>query len=105
MEDLIRWYGIEAQYLHPITRATKLHVFYLNIFPFNDGNGSIARLLLNLELMKNGYPPIVIKKQRETEYRNALEKTFIKENATENYDDFIKLILEALNGTLDLYLN
>jgi Fic family protein len=45
-----------------------LHVDFVKIHPFVDGNGRTARLLTNLELMKFGYPPIVIKKESRVNY-------------------------------------
>jgi Fic family protein len=100
MEDLIRWYHNEAQNLHPVERAALLHVIFAKIHPFIDGNGRTARLLLNLELMKNGYPPLVIERDQRVEYYNALDKAHTKE---EN-DDFVELTVRALDKTLDLYL-
>jgi Fic family protein len=100
MEDLIKWYTGEAVSLHPVERSARLHVLFVKIHPFIDGNGRTARLLLNLELMKTGYPPIVIKKEKRAEYYNSLDKT----HTTNQYDDFLHLVIEALDQTLDLYL-
>lgn len=63
MEQLIKWYEGEGKQLHPVERAARVHSDFAKIHPFIDGNGRTARLLLNFELMKNGYPPIVIEKE------------------------------------------
>lgn len=51
--------------------------------------------------MKNGYPPIVIRNENRIKYYNALDKT----HTTKDNIDFIKLVLDELNKTLDLYLS
>lgn len=101
MEGLMKWYDGEAQELHPIERAAMLHVIFVGIHPFIDGNGRTSRLLLNLELMKAGFPPIVIKTENRLAYYNALDKAHI----TDDYIDFIELIKTEVNHTLDLYLS
>lgn len=100
MENLIKWYDGEGSKLHPIAKAALLHIIFVGIHPFIDGNGRTSRLLLNLELMKNGYPPIVIRNENRIKYYNALDKA----HTTNDNIDFIKLVLEELNKTLDLYL-
>jgi Fic family protein len=61
MEQLMRDYADEMQQLHVIERAAIFHLIFETIHPFIDGNGRVGRLLLNLELMKYGFPPINIK--------------------------------------------
>ena len=51
-----------------------LHAIFVGIHPFIDGNGRTARLLLNLELMKEGFPPVIIKVANRLEYYDALDK-------------------------------
>jgi Fic family protein len=101
MEKLINWYNTDAIKLHPIERAAMLHIIFVGIHPFIDGNGRTSRLLLNLELMKNGYPPIVIRTENRFKYYNALDKAHV----SEDNNDFISIVLEELNKTLDLYLS
>lgn len=100
MENLIKWYEGEGAKLHPVSRAALLHIIFVGIHPFIDGNGRTSRLLLNLELMKNGYPPIVIRNENRINYYSALDKAHTTKDST----DFIKLVLEELNRVLDLYL-
>lgn len=100
MKKLISWYETDAQKLHPIERAAYLHGIFVGIHPFVDGNGRTARLLLNLELMKNGYPPTVIRNEKRIDYYNALDQA----HTTNDYTDFIKLVAEEVERSLDLYL-
>jgi len=61
MERLMIEYGEEMQKLHVVERAAVFHLMFETIHPFIDGNGRVGRLLLNLELMKEGYPPVNVK--------------------------------------------
>ena len=99
MEGLMK--AGEAQELHPVERAAMLHVIFVGIHPFIDDNGRTSRLLLNLELMKAGFPPIVIKTENRLAYYNALDKA----HTSDDYIDFIELIKTEVNHTLDLYLS
>jgi len=100
MESLINWYSNEGQNLHPVERAARLHTDFVKIHPFIDGNGRTARLLLNLELMKMGYPSVIIRNQDRARYYSSLDKA----HTTRNYEDFILLVVESLNRSLELYL-
>ncbi|QQK78451.1 Fic family protein [Salicibibacter cibarius] len=100
MEQLMNWYEYETGELHPITRGSMLHAIFVGIHPFIDGNGCVSRLLLNLELMKDGFPPIVIKVENRLDYYNALDKA----HTQKDYGDFIRLIAKDAEDSLDLYL-
>ena len=100
MKNLIKCYQEKWNLLHPSERAALLHIDLVKIHPFVDGNGRTSRLLQNFELMKEGFPPIVIKKEKRLEYYNALDEAHTI-GKTEN---FIKLSAECLNESLDLYL-
>ncbi|MEG1278703.1 MAG: Fic family protein [Cellulosilyticaceae bacterium] len=100
MEAFIRWYHTEGMKLNPIERAAMVHIIFVGIHPFIDGNGRTSRLLLNLELMKNGYPPVVIRVENRQKYYMVLDKA----HTTGESEDFIALIGEEVNRTLDLYL-
>jgi len=100
MKEFINWYEKEAYKLHPIEKAAYLHGVFVGIHPFVDGNGRTSRLLMNLELMKNGYPPTVIRAENRLEYYNALDKA----HTTGNYYDFTKLVAEEVEKSLDMYL-
>ncbi|KOP79810.1 cell filamentation protein Fic [Lysinibacillus sp. FJAT-14745] len=101
MDQLMKWYDGDAQSLHPIERGAMLHAIFVGIHPFIDGNGRTSRLLLNLELMKSGYPPIIIKVENRLAYYNALDKA----HTTEDYRDFIELVATEVESSLNLYLS
>lgn len=72
MQDLLQWYYVEKNNLHPVILAAIFHHKYILIHPFDDGNGRIARLIINYIFIKNQLPPIVIKSRDKTNYLNAL---------------------------------
>ena len=85
---------------HPIIRAALLHGELVKIHPFIDGNGRTSRLIMNMELMRSGYVPVIIKKDNRLKYYEALDKA----HTTGDYTDFVKLVTEAENEMLDRYL-
>ena len=101
MEQMMEWYQTEAISLHPVERGAMLHAIFVGIHPFIDGNGRIARLLLNLELMKEGFPPVIIKVANRLEYYDALDKA----HTTKDYNDFIQLVATEMEDSLNLYLS
>ena len=68
MELLMQAYGGEMQNLHVIERAALFHLKFETIHPFIDGNGRVGRLLMNLELMREGYPPVNVKYTDRAKY-------------------------------------
>ena len=74
MAQLVDWYNTQADLMHPIERAAKVHADFVGIHPFIDGNGRTSRLLMNLELMKAGYPPCVITVENRLAYYEALDQ-------------------------------
>ena len=76
MADLIAWYNREeaAATLSPIQLASLFHYRYIRIHPFEDGNGRMARLLVNYILCKHAYPMIVVKSTDKNQYLSALNQ-------------------------------
>ena len=74
MQELLEWYRTEEEKreLHPVTLAALLHYRFVRIHPFDDGNGRMARILMNLVLMKHGYPIAIIKTEDKENYYRAL---------------------------------
>lgn len=100
MEQLVADYNGKWKELHPVERAAMLHGEFVKIHPFIDGNGRTARLLMNFELMKDGYPPAVIKKESRPQYYDALDTAA----TTGNYEKFVALVARCEEASLDLYL-
>lgn len=74
MEKLISIIGEKESGIRPVELASLVHYEITRIHPFDDCNGRIARILLNLILMRASYPPIVIKMEERRAYLEALEK-------------------------------
>ncbi len=73
MERLIALYEENREELHPVELASEIHHRLVAIHPFADGNGRVARLVMNLILMQAGYVPAVIREEDREEYYTALE--------------------------------
>ena len=112
MADLIQWYNqAEADgELTPVELAALFHYRYIRIHPFEDGNGRIARLLMNFILLRHGYPMIVIRSKNKKAYLEALGKADKNvgpvpsdgANATlEQAQDFVNYITKQVEQTLE----
>src|SRR3989338_6418275 len=99
MDEFIVWLQSEIGD-NPVKIATDAHFKLVSIHPFVDGNGRTARLLMNLLLMQEGYPPAIIRKEDRSSYINSLEKVQVKENLA----DYYNLMFEAIDRSLDIYI-
>ncbi len=97
MEKLVHWLNRDAIPLHPVERAALFHYRFVAIHPFDDGNGRLARILMNLILMKASYPPCVIRNARRRYYIGALEMA----DTMKNTQGFIHFVAEELKKTLE----
>ncbi|KSV59284.1 Fic family protein [Acetivibrio ethanolgignens] len=98
MEQLLESYRNSTE--HIIPRLARFHIEFEGIHPFIDGNGRTGRLLVNLELMKAGYPPIDIKFTDRISYYNAFDEYYVKNNL----GAMEKLFAGYINARLDSYL-
>ncbi len=101
MQKLIVEYNKDWREFHPVVRATLLHGEFVKIHPFIDGNGRTSRLLLNFELMKNGYTPIIIKNNNRAKYYDVLDQA----HTTMNYGPFIELVSDLVIEAEKLWLS
>ncbi|KAL7061931.1 hypothetical protein AAHC03_0782 [Spirometra sp. Aus1] len=100
MRELMAWVNSEeAAELHPIEQAALAHWKLVYIHPFYDGNGRTARLLMNLILMRVGFPPAIIRKEDRHLYYETLKIANIGD-----VRPFIRFITDCAERTLDDYL-
>ncbi len=93
MNDLIRKNEQNKKATHPLERIAKFHLDFEGIHPFIDGNGRTGRLVLNLDLMQNGYPPINVKFTDRKKYYDAFDAYY--------RDDDAGKIVELIAGYVD----
>jgi Fic family protein len=92
--------GYHAATCHPVERAARLHVDFVGIHPFVDGNGRTARLLMNFELMRCGYLPVIIHVEQRLGYYDALDLA----HTHGDYAPFIHIVVELEEAELKRYL-
>lgn len=101
MTDLVDWYRQEAKNsaLHPVALATEFHYRFVRIHPFDDGNGRMSRLLMNLILLRHGYSITVIKAADRNRYLAALAEADAGEP-----ESFLRFIIENVEASLRLMI-
>lgn len=101
MDELFQWITKERERFHPVAFAAQLHKRFVFIHPFKDGNGRIARLIMNTALIQEGYLLAVIPPVLRYEYIELLEKAhkddqlfeqFIAERVIESQKEIMRLL-------------
>lgn len=95
----------EIEGRHPVVAAADLHAEFINVHPFIDGNGRVARLLMNLVLIRGGYPVVIIPPVRRMEYIAAADRgsrgafgpmrTLVAEMALESCREHLRMFGEG----------
>jgi Fic family protein len=98
MGDFAQWLATAADMPEA---AFVAHRRLVDIHPFNDGNGRTARLLMNLILIRGGYPPVAVRPEDRPTYIRALQQS----QAGQGSESFDNLLYERLDATLGEYLN
>lgn len=100
MQELLTWLKVNTKKMHTVERAVLFHYRFVSIHPFDDGNGRMARLLMNLIFMQDGYPPCVVRNSKRREYLQSLEHA----DSTGSTDDFLTFIARELIQTEETML-
>lgn len=100
MEGLLIEDKKRTETMNIIERIARFHLEFEGIHPFIDGNGRTGRLILNLDLIRNGYPPVNVKFTHRKRYYEAFDAYFRDNDATK----MTALIAEYVNERLDEYL-
>jgi Fic family protein len=82
LTEFFDWYKKNRTKIHPVYLSALVHLKFVTIHPFGDGNGRISRLFMNYVLNKNKYPMIVIDYSDRNSYYNALEQSQMKKDET-----------------------
>lgn len=101
MAELMTWYNEakENSAIHPLVLAAVFHHEFVAIHPFDDGNGRMARILMNLILLQKNFPVIVVKKDDRNNYYGVLSQA---DNGI--YIPLVSYMAELLKHSLDIYL-
>ena len=99
MQDLVDWVNKNPSELVPVELAAVLHHKFEHIHPFIDGNGRVGRLVMNLILLRLGYPIAVIRQVDRKRYLDALSKA-----DGGNLRPIVRVIALAVEQSLDLHL-
>ena len=100
MEGFTKWLDQGCEGEHPIVFAAKAHVSLVEIHPFIDGNGRVSRMLVNLLLMRAGYPPALYSSTERAQYLESLERA----HTEGTIEDFVRITAQAVETMLDEYL-
>lgn len=93
MNDLIKWYKNNKSKMHPFELAVLLHTKFVTIHPFADGNGRVARALMNFILNRDGYPTLCIGMEEREAYLDA-----VAEGNKEEYGPIIDFMYRLYTG-------
>lgn len=99
IQQLLGWYDHPTDD-HPVRHIAELHARFAGVHPFVDGNGRTGRLLMNLELMKAGYPPAILRAHDRAEYYEALDRACAKGE----YEAITDMVAAGVEQSLQVYL-
>ncbi len=80
LEEFFRWYSKAKTRTNPVELAATVHLRFVTIHPFSDGNGRISRLMMNFVLYRSKYPMLNIEHKGRASYYNALERSQLRKD-------------------------
>lgn len=99
VEQLFQEINLRPDGIHPVIHAACMHLDLVKIHPFADGNGRLARILMNVLLRRGGYPAIPIYPKDRLTYLNAIERA-----DTDGGEEFLRLVVRLAQETIDQLL-
>lgn len=105
MEEYFRFYEENKNTIHPVELSAEMHERLVTIHPFIDGNGRTSRLIMNIILLKNGYPITIIDSEERyrQEYYDSLELAQIGKDV--NKERFKILVAKKVKDMMFKYIN
>lgn len=100
MNNLVHWISANQKKMHLIDLVAIAHHKFVFIHPFFDGNGRTARLLMNVLLLRKGYPLAIILKNDRKRYYRVLQQA-----DKNNYKPIVEFVAKAVERSLDIYLD
>ena len=94
LHEFFKWYNKKKRKLNSVVIAALVHLKFVTIHPFSDGNGRISRLMMNFVLHKHGYPMLNIEYTNRNSYYNALERSQTKKKEYIFVQYLVKLYLK-----------
>lgn len=100
VDEFFRWYNKNKKEIHPVELAALVHLKFVTIHPFGDGNGRISRLMMNFILKKFKFPMLDIKYEKRNSYYNGLERSQRKKEEGIFLNWFFKQYLKEMKEFL-----
>ncbi len=100
ISQLVRDYNADSD-SHILEKIAKFHLDFERIHPFADGNGRTGRLIINLELIKHGYPPVNIKFSDRIKYYDTFK---VDDGSLSKYSKIIDLILNEVENSIEQHI-
>jgi len=98
MSSFLKWITSNSKKVHPVELAALAHHRFVLIHPFEDGNGRTGRLLMNLLLIRAGYPLAIIQKNDRSKYYRALDA-----GDRGGFEGIVRMIAQAVERSLKIY--
>ena len=100
LKEFFDWHNKNKNKLHPVMLSALVHLKFVTIHPFSDGNGRISRLMMNFILNKNGFPMLDIPYKNRNSYYTALERSQVKKDEKIFLQWFFKRYLQEYKNLI-----